>query len=88
MGYFLESARNYSDHPQQEQIEKSLNKKLVDTNNALNSIAEERVYNIRFNPEISEYDFKWQHISKIDCFHPSVEGQRIIAEESWEHDWF
>jgi lysophospholipase L1-like esterase len=28
-------------------------------------------------------DFDDDHVSSIDCFHPSAEGQELIAEETW-----
>ena len=28
-------------------------------------------------------DFDEDHVSSIDCFHPSAEGQTLIAEETW-----
>ena len=28
-------------------------------------------------------DFDAEHVSEIDCFHPSAEGQELIAEETW-----
>lgn len=28
-------------------------------------------------------DFDEDHVSEIDCFHPSAEGQALIAEETW-----
>lgn len=28
-------------------------------------------------------DFDEDHVSEIDCFHPSAEGQELIAEETW-----
>ena len=30
-----------------------------------------------------ETPFEEDDVSEIDCFHPSAEGQRRIAEESW-----
>ena len=32
--------------------------------------------------------FGEQHVSDIDCFHPSAEGQKVIAEETWNISLF
>jgi lysophospholipase L1-like esterase len=34
------------------------------------------------NPEMAN-SFEMQHISKTDCFHPSIEGQRFISDILW-----
>lgn len=32
---------------------------------------------------LASYEFERRHISSVDCFHPSIAGQNLIAELSW-----
>ena len=37
-----------------------------------------------YTNEIFEYSFGIDHVSDLDCFHPSPEGQRLLSEITWE----
>jgi len=36
----------------------------------------------------SGWEFTWEDISPIDCFHPSIEGQGKISQRAWEPKMF
>jgi hypothetical protein len=36
-----------------------------------------------FNTGLLEYPFQRRHVSTRDYFHPSLEGQRALAEVTW-----
>ena len=42
---------------------------------------EERYY--AYSDAPAQLDFRAEDVSPFDCFHPSAEGQRILAEETW-----
>ena len=44
--------------------------------------------NIRYNKTLGTYDFDFEHISKRDCFHPSISGQNLISDLTWSDGWF
>ena len=60
---------------------------LRDVNDALRSIAEAYPANARFAEAVATAQFEWQHVSHIDCFHPSVEGQSVLAGLAWQDGW-
>ena len=43
---------------------------------------------VKFASSAGEKIFKSEHVSRIDCFHPSLEGQKILAEQTWSESWF
>lgn len=52
-------------------------------NAAITSVANEFSENVRHDPRVSDTKFSWEHVSTIDCFHPSVAGQNLLAEVTW-----
>jgi len=44
--------------------------------------------NVKFVADIRGEIFELKDISRVDCFHPSTEGQRKIAEVTWQEGWF
>ena len=40
------------------------------------------------SPDEDEEPFPEYYVSDIDCFHPSAEGQRVIAAETWDINLF
>jgi len=54
----------------------------------LQEVADEYSENIMFDLSLAQYQFSAEHISRLDCFHPSGQGQNLVAELSWETGWF
>ncbi|MCB9229628.1 MAG: SGNH/GDSL hydrolase family protein [Deltaproteobacteria bacterium] len=59
-----------------------------EANLALQRVADSFPQHVLFDLSLSESRFEDHHISKKDCFHPSGEGQNLIAELSWKSGWF
>lgn len=57
-------------------------------NEALADISKEFTDNVKFVSELSSGTFGNEHISSIDCFHPSVEGQKFFSEIAWTHGFW
>jgi lysophospholipase L1-like esterase len=54
---------------------------VIAVNNLLAQMASDFSKNIIFTP-FAEDVFNWEHISHLDCFHPSVAGQNLISQHS------
>ena len=67
---------------------RAFRKRWVDANDTLQSLAEEFSDHVRFDPKVAEAKFEREHVSKLDCFHPSVAGQNYLAEVAWNSGWF
>jgi lysophospholipase L1-like esterase len=39
--------------------------------------------NVLFDPTVAESVFTMDDLSELDCFHPSIAGQNLIAEKTW-----
>ena len=57
-------------------------------NAALAAVASKFPANVRFVAKTPRVQFDSEHLSSIDFYHPSVAGQRLIAEVTWEQGWF
>lgn len=57
--------------------------RLQEGNDALSRIASDYPQHVLFDEHALETPFTWEHISPLDCFHPSVLGQNLIAEKTW-----
>ncbi len=44
--------------------------------------------NLRFIKEIAITSFESRHISRLDCYHPSTDGQNLLSEITWQRGWF
>ena len=44
--------------------------------------------NIIYDASLVTYLFDIKHISKRDCFHPSLAGQDLISQLTWSNGWF
>ena len=53
-------------------------------NATITEIARDHVANVQYDPELSHIDFQWEDLSPTDCFHPSVRGQNLLAEKTWQ----
>lgn len=60
--------------------------------NAYNEIQKEvaAMYpkNVKFTSRLSDEIFTVEDISRIDCFHPNMAGQKKMAEVTWQDGWF
>jgi lysophospholipase L1-like esterase len=54
-----------------------------DANDVLDRVATEYASNVIHDPTAADTKFTWEHVSTIDCFHPSQAGQNLIAELMW-----
>lgn len=57
-------------------------------NELIHKVAEEFPLHVVYHPprypeSDVNWDFGWEHVSPIDCFHPSIQGQSLIAERAW-----
>jgi lysophospholipase L1-like esterase len=57
-------------------------------NESYAAIAAARPANVRFARRVMEGTFDETEISSVDCFHPSLEGQRHLADDTWADGWF
>ncbi len=55
----------------------------LDANAALAQVVAEFPEHAHFVPEVANTAFAWQHISPLDCFHPSIAGQNLLAQMVW-----
>ncbi len=61
--------------------------RLQQMNSILATIASSYPANIHFKPELANYQFPWEFLSPIDCFHPSILGHNKIAELTFDPTW-
>ncbi len=59
-----------------------------DANAVLERVSAEFPQNVRFAESASRPVFNMGHVSKIDCFHPNVNGQDYLAGMTWADGWF
>jgi len=57
-------------------------------NEALASIAVAHTANVRFAAKTPRVQFTEQHLSPVDFYHPSIAGQRLLAEVTWGQGFF
>lgn len=43
---------------------------------------------VQFDETLGSTEFEAEHLSRLDCFHPSVAGQNLIAEKTWQAGWY
>ncbi len=53
-------------------------------NAAIDRIAASFPANVLHDPNGANTRFEWQHVSTVDCFHPSVAGQNLLSEVAWK----
>ncbi len=61
---------------------------IYQTNAGLESLAAEYPLNIKFDASLVDLPIAWAHISSYDCFHPSLAGQNMLAEKTWQTGWY
>ncbi len=62
--------------------------RVVDVNLKLKEISAQFPENAFFYEVIQDLDFDEEHISEIDCFHPSPLGQKLLSEYTFNRDLF
>jgi lysophospholipase L1-like esterase len=55
-------------------------------NDALARVAANFPQQVLFNENAIDVPFTWEDVSTIDCFHPSVKGQNLLAEKTWLYE--
>lgn len=56
-------------------------------NGTLEDVAASFPQEVHFAAAIAEIPFEWEHVSRIDCFHPSVAGQGFLSQTVWNSGW-
>lgn len=54
-----------------------------EANDALARVAADFPEHVLFDENAIDTPFTWEHVSPIDCFHPSIAGQNLLAEKTW-----
>jgi len=57
-------------------------------NNTLANIAAMFPDRVLFDDSLGATPFEWEHVSRLDCFHPSIAGQNLISELTWQNGLF
>ena len=77
-------ARPGSTAPEDEARRQRVRQRVIAYNEVLGSVCATYVL-CRFDGNaVFDYPFAPRHVSRRDYFHPSLEGQRVLAEVSWE----
>ena len=53
-------------------------------NEAISHMARAYPLNVVADSRLATTRFDASHVSRIDCFHPSVAGQNLFAEKTWQ----
>ncbi|MEI8026053.1 MAG: SGNH/GDSL hydrolase family protein [Pseudomonadota bacterium] len=57
-------------------------------NQMLSQFADDHPENVKFSSKSGDRIFLSKDVSRIDCFHPSIEGQKTLSEMTWGEGWF
>lgn len=57
-------------------------------NQMLTEFASENPDHVKFAPKTGEPNFDQSKVSRIDCFHPSLQGQEFLSDLVWQDGWF
>jgi len=61
--------------------------RLEDANRALRTVSSAFRDHVLYLEELEKYPFQAEHVSDIDCFHPSIDGQQLLADITWRPEW-
>lgn len=53
-------------------------------NTTISEVARDHQANVLHDPELAHVTFAWEDLSPTDCFHPSIRGQNLLAEKTWQ----
>lgn len=59
-------------------------KSLISANDVLEGIAARHPNNVFFDRTLAETTFEDRHLSRHDCFHPSIDGQNFYSQLNWD----
>lgn len=62
--------------------------RIITANGKLEALASSYSSNVAYNAAVGELQFDAEHLSSLDCFHPSAAGQQLIAETTWDLSWY
>ena len=62
--------------------------RLIAANETLTKLADKYEKNVKFVREVFDFEFSREHVSRLDCFHPSIAGQNELARITWENGWY
>lgn len=62
--------------------------KLEQLNSRIGEVVQDFEQNVKYSAALGGEAFEWEHISELDCFHPSIKGQRLISGLTWQQGWF
>lgn len=62
--------------------------RLIAANETLAELATNYKKNVKFVREVFDFEFSIEHVSSLDCFHPSIKGQNELARITWENGWY
>ncbi len=77
-----------AESPQLKVITKAYKERWARTNAALEEVAVAHPANVRFVPATAAATFTGEHLSPLDSYHPSVAGQRLLADITWNSGFF
>lgn len=85
---FLNICPNLLSSKRTEKERQEFQQRVYKANDRLEKIALANVQHVKFDRSIADFLFENKHISKRDCFHPSLSGQNIISSLTWKRGWF
>jgi lysophospholipase L1-like esterase len=57
--------------------------RLEAANDTLASLSKEFQDHVFFEADLTQFQFKWEQVSRLDCFHPNTSGQNLFSELTW-----
>lgn len=60
----------------------------VKANEALAALKQNYSQNVRYSASVAATIFSDEHLSRLDFYHPSILGQRLLAEVTWRDGFF
>lgn len=83
-----EFATQLSASPYLRQLTEAYRERAVRLNRALEEIATKFPGQVRFARSVAHARFSGEHLSHLDSYHPSVKGQQLLADLSWNEGFF
>ena len=62
--------------------------RLIAANKTLQELSKAYQNNIKFIADVYDFEFTIEHVSRLDCFHPSIKGQNELARLTWNNGWY
>ncbi len=77
-----------TDNPQLKAVMAIYRERWTAMNQVLERVSREHPANARFAPSAAGAAFTGEHLSPLDSYHPSVAGQRLLADVTWGDGFF